>query len=169
MRRPLVATFGGDAPAWAMTGAVFAFWIVWPWLPIGGYLERPPKEVAPPVPLRDYVGVIAGNRNFARLLALFALGRIAIDLPLALFLHYFTYVIDCPPLRGDDVLVHPRKRMAMPVWLRFARGRDKAQVYRWACVGWTTTFWPAHLPARVAVRRDGRRQPARASAMRRRT
>jgi len=140
--RPLVDTFGGDAPAWAMTGAVFALWIVWPWLPIWWVTwERLPKEIAAPVPLRDYVGVITGNRNFARLLALFALGRIAIDLPLALFLHYFTYVIGRPDYFGAMMFSFILGTvMAMPVWLRFARGRDKAQVYRWACVGWTTTF-----------------------------
>ena len=140
--RPLVATFGGDAPAWAMTGAVFSLWIVWPWLPIWWVTwERPPREIADPVPLREYLGVITGNRNFARLLALFALGRIAIDLPLALFLHYFTYVIGQPDYFESMMFSFIMGTvMAMPVWLRFARGRDKAEVYRWACVGWTTTF-----------------------------
>ncbi|MEM9176578.1 MAG: glycoside-pentoside-hexuronide (GPH):cation symporter [Myxococcota bacterium] len=140
--RPLVDTFGGDAPAWAMTGAVFAAWIVWPWVPIWWVTwERPPAEISDPIPLRKYLDVIRSNVNFARLLGLFALGRIAIDLPLALFLHYFTYVIGQPDyFDGMMFSFILGTVVAMPLWLRFARGRDKAQVYRWACVGWTTTF-----------------------------
>ena len=140
--RPLVETFGGDAPAWAMTGGVFALWIVWPWLPIWWVTwERPPKELTTPVPLIQYVDVIRGNRNFARLLGLFALGRIAIDLPLALFLHYFTYVIGKPDYFNGVMFTFIIGTVcAMPFWLRFARGRDKAQVYRFSCFGWMTTF-----------------------------
>ncbi|MBB83336.1 MAG: hypothetical protein CL931_05950 [Deltaproteobacteria bacterium] len=140
--RPLVAAFGGDAPAWAMTGAVFALWIVWPWLPIWWVTwERPPAEIHEPVPLVEYVSVITQNRNFARLLGLFALGRIAIDLPLALFLHYFTYVIGKPDYFDSMMFSFIMGTvLAMPLWLRFARGRDKAEVYRWACIGWMTTF-----------------------------
>jgi len=139
---PLVDTLGGDAPAWAVTGGIFALWIVWPWVPIWWVTwERPPKEIADPVPLREYVRVIAGNRNFGRLLAFFSLGRIAIDLPLALFLHYFTYVIGKPAYFNDMMFTFIIGTVcAMPVWLRVSRGRDKAQVYRFSCIGWMTTF-----------------------------
>lgn len=140
--RPLVAALGGDAPAWTMTGVVFAFWILWPWLPIWWVTwERPPLGPPQPLPLREYRRVLVENRNFRRLLALFAMGRIAIDLPLALFLHYFTYVIgDADYFDGMMFAFILGTVTAMPIWLRFARGRDKSRVYQWACVGWTATF-----------------------------
>jgi Na+/melibiose symporter-like transporter len=56
---------------------------------------------------------------------------------MALFLYYFTYVIGRP----DDFEIVMGIFLvavagAMPFWLRVARGRDKATVYRYGCVGW---------------------------------
>jgi sugar (glycoside-pentoside-hexuronide) transporter len=140
--RPSVEALGGDAAAWARVGLLFALWILWPWIPIWWVTwERPPTGDASALSLRDYVGVLARNRNFQRLLFLFSLGRIAIDLPLALFLHYFTYVIGHP--RYFDGMMFAfiiGTVVAMPIWMRFARGRDKATIYVYACCSWTITF-----------------------------
>jgi sugar (glycoside-pentoside-hexuronide) transporter len=140
--RPAVAALGGDASAWAQVGLIFAFWILWPWLPIWWVTwERPPPTDAEPLALRDYVGVLAKNRNFQRLLFLFSLGRIAIDLPLALFLHYFTYVIGHPGYFDGMMFAFILGTVvAMPLWMRFARGRDKARIYVYACFSWTISF-----------------------------
>lgn len=141
--RPLVDALGGDAAAWAGAGMIYGAWILWPWLPIWWVTyERPPR--AAPVELRftEYASVILKNRNYRRLLAFFALGRIAIDLPMALFLHYFTYVI------GHRDYFEPMMFafivgtvVAMPLWLRFARGKDKVTIYFAACAGWSVTFF----------------------------
>ena len=140
--RPLVNHFGGDASAWALVGMIFGFWIAWPWLPIWWVTyERPMNRASVSMSLRDYYGVFMRNQSFRRLLAFFALGRIAIDLPLALFLYYFTYVIGRPDYFEPMMVVFLVSTVfAMPVWLRFARGRDKSTIYIYACAGWVTTF-----------------------------
>ncbi len=140
--RPLVEALGGDARAWAIGGGVLALWILWPWFPIWWVTyERPREEPEHNLTTREYFAALVGNRSFRRLLALFALGRIAIDLPMALFLLYFTYVLGKPevfePVMGTFLVCTV---LAMPLWLRFAKGRDKATVYNQACVGWFLAF-----------------------------
>ncbi len=136
--RPLAEALGGDARAWQIAGAVLAVWIVLPWWPIWRVtFERRAFDGAASGSTREYFALLYRNRSFRRLIGLFTLGRIAIDLPMALFLHYFTYVIGRP---GDFELMMGgflvAVVVAMPFWLRFARGRDKATVYRYGCVGW---------------------------------
>ena len=136
--RPLADALGGDARAWQIAGGVLAVWIVLPWWPIWRVTyERRTFSGAAQSSTREYFALLYRNQSFRRLIGLFALGRIAIDLPMALFLHYFTYVIGRP---GDFEIVMGiflvAVVVAMPVWLRVARGRDKATVYRYGCVGW---------------------------------
>lgn len=136
--RPLAEALGGDARAWAIAGAALAVWIFVPWGPIWWVTyETRTQRPEPTLTTRAYFRVLAENRSFRRLIGLYTLGRIAIDLPLALFLHYFTYVIGRP---GDFELVMfvflVSVVVAMPFWLRFARGRDKSTVYIYGCVGW---------------------------------
>jgi sugar (glycoside-pentoside-hexuronide) transporter len=136
--RPLVEYFGGDTRAWAIVGGIFALWILWPWFPIWAVTyERPGKRMQAIGSTREYIRLIAENRSFRRLIALFALGRMAIDLPMAFFLIYFTYVIGRP---GDFEPVMAVFLLAvvvsMPAWLRFSRGRDKSTTYLYGCLGW---------------------------------
>ena len=141
--RPAVEALGGDAPAWALVGLIFAAWILWPWLPIWWVTwERPRAEDQEPLSFEQYVRVLVTNKNYQRLLFLFALGRIAIDLPLALFLHYFTYVIGHPDYFDGMMFTFILGTVVgMPLWMRFARGRDKSRVYIYACFAWTGTFF----------------------------
>lgn len=135
---PLAMALGGDARAWAISGGLLALWILWPWLPIYWVTyERPRVEQGAPLGARAYLRALRDNRSFRRLIGLYTLGRIAIDLPMALFLHYFTYVIGRPedfPLVMSCFLT--AVVVAMPFWLRFARSRDKSTIYVWGCVGW---------------------------------
>lgn len=136
--RPLAQALGGDARAWQIAGLVLAVWIVLPWVPIwrvtwerGGAIAKRESST------REYFALLFRNQSFRRLIALFTLGRIAIDLPLALFLHYFTYVIGRPEVFELVMGVFlVAVAGAMPAWLRFSRGRDKASVYRYGCIGW---------------------------------
>lgn len=134
----IVDLFGGDAAAWSMTGGVFALWILWPWLPIWWVTyERPGKRSETNTSTREYFELLAENRSFRKLVALFALGRVAIDLPMALFLHYFTYVIGRPEdFKWVMAVFLISVVFAMPLWLRFSRGRDKKTVYLYGCIGW---------------------------------
>ena len=136
--RPLAAYLGGDDRAWALTGVIFGLWILWPWLPIWWVTyERREARAEGELSTENYFRLLVSNGSFRRLLGLFALGRVAIDLPMALFLHYFTYVIGRPEdfeiVMGVFLVATV---VAMPFWLRFARGRDKATVYRYGCIGW---------------------------------
>ena len=154
--RPLAEALGGDARAWQIAGAVLAVWIVLPWWPIWRVTyERRTFDGAAPGSTRTYFALLYRNRSFRRLVGLFSLGRIAIDLPMALFLHFFTYVLGRP---GDFEIVMGAFLLAvvgaMPFWLRFSHGRDKAAVYRYGCVGWvfglgclfvTQPEWPLGL------------------------
>ena len=136
--KPLADALGGDAPAWTTAGALLAVWILLPWLPIYWVTYERNRETSPPtLAARDYFGLLVGNASFRRLIGLFAFGRIAIDLPMALFLHYFTYVIGRP---GDFEIVMGvflvSTVVAMPFWLRLADGRDKSTIYIWSGCGW---------------------------------
>jgi sugar (glycoside-pentoside-hexuronide) transporter len=136
--RQIVAAFGGDPRAWSLAGCVFALWIFWPWFPIWWVTyERPGKRSESMDSTREYFRLLAENQSFRRLIALFTLGRMAIDLPMALFLHYFTYVIGRPkdfePVMGVFLV---SVVVAMPLWLRFSRDRDKKTTYIYGCVGW---------------------------------
>ena len=136
--RQVVSLFGGDPNAWSMAGIVFGLWILWPWFPIWWVTyEQPRRQPDSVVSTREYFRLLAENRTFRRLIALFALGRMAIDLPMALFLYYFTYVIGRPedfePVMAVFLIAVVA---AMPLWLRFSRGRDKKTTYLYGCVGW---------------------------------
>jgi glycoside/pentoside/hexuronide:cation symporter, GPH family len=140
--RPMVNYFGGDTAAWALVGGIFGVWIVWPWLPIWWVtFERSTFSSLGTLTLGESMRVFVRNKSFRQLLGFFALGRIAIDLPLALFLHYFTYVIGRPeyfePMMVSFLL---STVFAMPIWLRFSKGQDKSTIYIYACVGWMLTF-----------------------------
>lgn len=134
----IVTAFGGDSRAWSMTGGVFALWILWPWLPIWWVTyELPRTRSESNISTREYFRLIAENRTFRRLIALFSLGRVAIDLPMALFLHYFTYVMGRPEdFKWVMAVFLVSVVTAMPFWLRFSRGRDKKTTYLYGCVGW---------------------------------
>jgi sugar (glycoside-pentoside-hexuronide) transporter len=136
--RQIVTLFGGDPNAWSMAGIVFGLWILWPWFPIWWVTyERPRRQTEEVVSTREYFRLLAENRTFRRLIALFALGRMAIDLPMALFLYYFTYVIGRPEDFEPVMAVFLISVVAaMPLWLRFSRGRDKKTTYLYGCVGW---------------------------------
>jgi Na+/melibiose symporter-like transporter len=137
--KPLADALGGDRTAWTIAGAVLALWVLWPWIPIYRMTwERPGRGGPTHLRTREYFELLAENASFRRLLGLYTLGRMAIDLPMALFLHYFTYVIGRPEdfeLMMGCFLVSVV--VSMPFWLRVARsGRDKATIYLYGCVGW---------------------------------
>jgi len=136
--RPLAEAFGGGAAGWRAAGLVSALWILWPWIPIFRVTwERRDRRPEAELTLRESFRLIGKNRSFRALIALFSLGRIAIDLPMALFLLYFTYWIGRPEdfewVMGAFLVT---VILAMPCWLHFAKGRDKSTIYLVGCLGW---------------------------------
>ncbi len=136
--RELVTWFGGDSAAWSMAGIIFGLWIVWPWLPIWwATYEGKGTPVKSEMSFRESARLLGQNQSFRRLIVLYTFGRIALDLPMALFLHYFTYAIGHPEYFEPVLVVYLLSVMlAMPLWLRFSRGRDKKTTYLYGCVGW---------------------------------
>jgi sugar (glycoside-pentoside-hexuronide) transporter len=136
--RALVEWFGGEAAAWAAAGMVFGAWIAWPWLPIWWVTyEEPRVRSKETVSVRESFRLLTQNQSFRRLIVLYTLGRVALDLPMALFLHFFTYALGHPEYFEPVLAVYLISVMlAMPLWLRFSRGRDKKTTYLYGCVGW---------------------------------
>jgi sugar (glycoside-pentoside-hexuronide) transporter len=136
--RDLVDSFGGDHAAWSMAGVVFGLWIVWPWLPIWWVTyERNQEPVESTVSTRESFRLLGQNQSFRRLIVLYTLSRMALDLPMALFLHYFTYALGHPEYFAPVLTVYLLSVLVtMPLWLRFSRGRDKKTTYLYGCLGW---------------------------------
>ncbi len=136
--REIVDWLGGDAAAWSMTGVIFGFWIVWPWLPIWWTTyEKTSAPVDSVISVRESFRLLGENQSFKRLIVLYTFGRVALDLPMALFLHYFTYALGHPEYFAPVLFVYLLSVMlSMPLWLRFSRGRDKKTTYLYGCVGW---------------------------------
>jgi sugar (glycoside-pentoside-hexuronide) transporter len=136
--RKIVVWFGGDATAWSMAGIVFGLWIFWPWLPVWWVTyERTNAPTDAPISFRKSFRLLGENQSFRRLIVLYTLGRVALDLPMALFLHYFTYALGHPEYFEPVLFVYLLSVMlSMPLWLRFSRGRDKKATYLYGCIGW---------------------------------
>jgi len=136
--REIVVYFGGDHAAWSMAGVIFGLWIVWPWLPIWwATYERNEAPVESTISIRESFRLLGQNQSFRRLIVLYTLGRMALDLPMALFLHYVTYALGHPEYFESMLAVYLLSVMfSMPLWLRFSRGRDKKTTYLYGCLGW---------------------------------
>ena len=136
--RKIVSALGGDTAAWSAAGMIFGFWIVWPWLPIWWTTYETtsaPSESA--ISVRESFRLLGENRSFRKLIVLYTFGRVALDLPMALFLHYFTYALGHPEYFEPVMFVYLLAVMfSMPLWLRFSRGRDKKTTYLYGCLGW---------------------------------
>ena len=136
--RKIVSMLGGDANAWSMAGFVFGLWIVWPWLPIWWTTyEKTKAPTESVISVRESFRLLGENQSFRRLIVLYTLGRVALDLPMALFLHYFTYALGHPEYFEPILTAYLLAVMfSMPLWLRFSRGRDKKTTYLYGCIGW---------------------------------
>ncbi|HEB91457.1 MAG TPA: hypothetical protein ENI85_17920 [Deltaproteobacteria bacterium] len=136
--RRLVVELGGDPNAWSLVGAIFGLWIFWPWIPIWWVTwERPDRQRESSLSVRESFRLLAENRSFRRLITLYTFGRVAIDLPMSLFLLYFTYVIGRPTDFEPVMAVFlSAVVLSMPLWLKFSRGRDKRTTYVYGCTGW---------------------------------
>jgi len=134
----IVVWLGGDSAAWSMAGITFGLWIVWPWLPIWWTTYETTRATTDSVlSIRESFRLLGENQSFRRLIVLYTLGRVALDLPMALFLHYFTYALGHREYFEPVLFVYLLSVMlSMPLWLRFSRGRDKKTTYLYGCVGW---------------------------------
>lgn len=137
--RPIAEQFGGGATGFAISGAIVGAALVPPWLAVHRVsFERPGlcAEVDD-LPIRESMRAVLRNEPFRHLLLIFLPGRIAMDLISALLILYATFWIgrssDFEPMMGGFLLTVV---CVLPVWLYFARGRDKHHLLQVGTVIW---------------------------------
>ncbi len=137
--RPLAEACGGGALGYAAAGAIVGAGLVVPWPLVyrasferGEFRRRSAASAMLPELRR-----IARHRTFSRLTAAFLSGRIAMDLIGTLLILYVSFWIGRAAafelLMGLFLL---SVMLALPLWLRLARGRDKAHIFIAGSLWW---------------------------------
>jgi len=135
---PLAEALGGRAEGFAAAGLLFGIWMVLPWILVYRVsFERPELQRGTRETCLHAVGSLARHDAYRRLVGLFLLGRIAIDLTTAMFLFYFTYWLGRP----DDFEITMGLFLvcviaAFPVWNRIAAHTDKRAIFLWGAAWW---------------------------------
>jgi sugar (glycoside-pentoside-hexuronide) transporter len=137
--RPLADACGGGARGFGTAAALVAVLLVLPWPLIHRYTfeRRDFRERAVATHWWAELRQVLRHRSFARLTAAYLSGRIAMDLVSALLILYVTYWIgrsqDFEIVMGLFLLA---VALALPCWLRLARGRDKATIFLIGSLWW---------------------------------
>ena len=152
---------GGGASGYARAGALLAVWIVLPWPLVFRASFEPPRRVErPPVRFLPALASLARHGSYLRLVAIYLAGRVAMDL-LGLAVPLFVTIWLGRPGDVTFVLLAMLAVVvaSLPVWLRFARHREKHHVLAigslWLVVGLVVVFfaspaWPRTLVFVVA-------------------
>jgi Na+/melibiose symporter-like transporter len=136
---PLAEALGGGKPGFAAAGALFGVLLAAPWLAVyrvtferAEFRERPGAS-------RFGEALVATfrHRAFMRLVGIYIMGRIAMDLAGALLILFMAYWIG----RREDFAIAMSLFLgtvvlALPVWLALARGRDKARIFAAGSLWW---------------------------------
>jgi Na+/melibiose symporter-like transporter len=140
--RPVAEALGGGKPGFAAAGELFGVLLAVPWLAVHRATFERAEFRARRVELGflDGLRVVARHRTFTQLTAIYMMGRIAMDLAGALLILYVTFWMG----RSRDfewvmLLFLGAVVAALPAWLRIARGRDKARVFRLGSLWWAAT------------------------------
>jgi sugar (glycoside-pentoside-hexuronide) transporter len=139
--RPFASWLGGGPAGFAAAGCFFGLFLALPWLAVYAVsFERPGFIRTAPGTLLQGFRELMRHESFIRLVVLFLTGRIAIDLISTLLILYFTFWLG----RTEDFelamfLFLATVILALPVWLRLARGRDKSAIFMAGAAWWMTT------------------------------
>lgn len=137
--RPLAEACGGGPAGYGTAAMLVAVLLVLPWPLIHRYSFERPDFRARPAPTHWWAELrqVLRHRSFALLTAAYLSGRIAMDLVSALLILYVTFWIgrsqDFEIVMGLFLLA---VALALPFWLRVARGRDKASIFLVGSVWW---------------------------------
>jgi len=140
--RRIADGLGGGAEGYAAMGVVLGVVLAVPWLAVHRVTFERPAFRERPSTLGFFEGFQLAwrHRTFQHLTAAFIMGRIAMDLVGALMIMYMTWWIgrseDFEPLMAvflGSVL------LSLPLWLRAARGRDKAQLFVIGSLWWAVS------------------------------
>lgn len=137
--RPTAEALGGGPAGFATAGLVFGTALALPWLAVVGVTwERPDYRMrAAELSIRDAVRLVSRHRTFQRLVGLFLMGRIAIDVASATLILYFTHVLG----RIDDfepaiLLLLGTVIASLPMWLRVSRHSEKSTLFMVGAAWW---------------------------------
>lgn len=139
--RPLADVLGGGAAGFAAAGSAFGAFLAVPWFAVYAVsFERPGFARTASGTLLQGFRELMQHVSFRQLIALFLTGRIAIDLISTLLILYFTFWLG----RSKDFepamfLFLATVILALPLWLRVARGRDKSTIFMVGAAWWMTT------------------------------
>jgi len=134
----IVERHGGGAAGYARAGLVFGVWVALPWLAVYAVTwERPGFRRPSQMGFVEGARLLARQRSYRVLAALFLAARIAVDVVGALLLFYFTYWLgrreDFPlamaVMLGSVVL-------SLPLWLRVSAYTDKRTIFVAAALWW---------------------------------
>ena len=131
---------GGGAGGWAAMGVLVGLGLALPWLAVHRVTFERPAFAARPVHTGFFAGLRLAwrHRTYRQLTTAFVMGRIAIDLVSALMILYTTWWIgrseDFEPLMFTFLT---SVLLALPFWLRVARGRDKARLFVVGSLWWS--------------------------------
>ena len=137
--RPLAEACGGGAAGYAAAAGLVAVLLVLPWPLIHRYSfeRRDFRERPSDTAWRQELRQVLAHRTFNRLTVAYLSGRIAMDLVGALLILYVTFWIG----RSQDFeivmgLFLVAVAVSLPIWLRLARGRDKATIFLVGSLWW---------------------------------
>jgi sugar (glycoside-pentoside-hexuronide) transporter len=139
--RPIANALGGGSEGYAAMGVVFGIALALPWLAVHRVtFERPGFSERSLLGVREGLRRAWRHRTFQQLTAAYIMGRIAMDLVGALMILYMTWWIG----RSDDfeplmAVFLGSVLLSLPLWLRVARGRDKAQLFVVGSLWWAAT------------------------------
>ncbi len=137
--RPVAEAFGGGEPGFAAAGIVYGVALALPWLGVYRATFERPELHEQPSETGFFASIVYTFRHgsFMRLVWLYIMGRIAMDLAAALLILYVSYWLG---RSGDFELVMllflGAVVVALPVWLHIARGRDKSAVFVVGSLWW---------------------------------
>lgn len=136
--RPLVNLCGGGAQGFAWAGAICGLWVAWPWLALyAATFERPELRRSASLGFWDGIRLLAKQRSFRALVGMYLCSRIAMDVVAAMFLFYFEHCLGRPEdFEPAMVLLLVTTAASLPFWLRLARRRDKAAMFRAGVLSW---------------------------------
>jgi sugar (glycoside-pentoside-hexuronide) transporter len=137
--RPVAEALGGGKAGFAAAGVAYGIALALPWLAVHRVTFERPEFGARPTAGGVLEGFLVAFRQktFMRLTAIYIMGRIAMDLASALLILYVSYWLgrseEFEPLMAVFLV---SVIAALPLWLRAARGRDKADVFIMASLCW---------------------------------
>jgi Na+/melibiose symporter-like transporter len=137
--KPVAQSLGGDAAGFALAGAIYGVLIAVPWFAVWlATFERPSfRDRASESDLLDAVRFTFRHPTFMRLTWIYIMGRIAMDLAGTLLVLYVSFWLGRP---GDFEITMglflAGVIVGLPIWLRLARGRDKARIFVAGSIWW---------------------------------